>query len=138
VKPRDQTATTTMLVLPETVQLRSAPARPPEILFRTRMPGGAQAIEPAALAEQDRQPRVLPRRAARGSRAGMAREKPRILAKTRLIIGAPLQEMIMTQPDDRVGKLGSLALKEMRSGQIPDPREKSGSLGRPALQDSMS
>jgi hypothetical protein len=54
------------------------------------------------------------------------------------LIGAPLQEMIMTQPDDRFEKSGSLALQETRSGQIPDPREKIGSLGRPALQDSMS
>jgi hypothetical protein len=54
------------------------------------------------------------------------------------LIGAPLQEMIITQPDDRVEKSGSLALQEMRPVQIPDPQEKSTSLRASPLQDSMS
>jgi hypothetical protein len=54
------------------------------------------------------------------------------------LIGEPLQEMILAQAHDPVRKYGSLALQETRSGQIPDLREKSGLLGRPALQDSMS
>jgi hypothetical protein len=53
------------------------------------------------------------------------------------LIGEPLQEMILAQADDLNEKYGSLALQETRPGQIPDPREKSGSLARPPLQDSM-
>jgi hypothetical protein len=53
------------------------------------------------------------------------------------LIEEPLQEMILTQPDDPIEKSGSLALQETRPGQITDPREKSGSLPDFALQDSM-
>ncbi len=51
--------------------------------------------------------------------------------------GKPLQEMILAQPNDLVEKSGSLALQETRSGQVTDPREKSGSLRALSLQDSM-
>jgi hypothetical protein len=54
------------------------------------------------------------------------------------LIGEPLQEMIMAQADDPIGKSGSLALQEMRPIQTTDPREKSDSLRASPLQDSMS
>ena len=53
------------------------------------------------------------------------------------LIGEPLQEMILTQPDDPVGKSGSLALQETRPGQATDLREKNRSLRDFALQDSI-
>jgi hypothetical protein len=53
------------------------------------------------------------------------------------LIGEPLQEMILAQLHDPVGKLSSLALQETRPVQATDSRERSGSLRDFALQDSM-
>ena len=53
------------------------------------------------------------------------------------LIGEPLQEMILAQADDPIGKSGSLALQETSALQATDPKQKSGSLQALSLQDSM-
>ncbi len=125
-----------MPVLPEAVQPRSAPAPPPEILLCTGVPSGEQAIEPAALVRK-----AVNREYFRGEQhvdrvQAWRTKNPGYWRKPALIV-EPLQELILTQADDPVGKSGSLALQETRSGQIPNPRQKSGSLGRAPLQDGM-
>ena len=107
-----------MLVLPEAVQPRSAPAPPPEILFRpacrtaSKQSSQRRWLRKADNHEYFRGEQHVDRvQAWRAKNPGYWR-KP-------ALIGEPLQEMIMAQADDRVGKSGSLALQETRPAANP-------------------
>lgn len=86
--PRDEEKTTSMLELSAAVSLPSTDTDPAEILFRTELSGGEQESESTALARQAGKPRLLLRRAARKSSAGVAREASEVWA--RLAITKPL------------------------------------------------
>jgi len=64
--------------LPAAVWLPSAHAVPAEILYWAKVPHGEQAGEPTPLAGKAREPGLFLRCAARQSRAGVARETPRM------------------------------------------------------------